>query len=318
MLSSVSFGSSGCGSPGSGVLQSLASSLPDVALASRAPSTSSKYFSSYNRWRSWAREHGLTVFPASPFHFAIYLRHLMTEAKTASPVESTVHSIALFPLLGGEPSLSEHPFVKSFLAGEERLLVHQITKKEPITVSQLEQLVAYKADSMASLYNIRSVVVCLLAFTAFLRFAKLVRPDVKIENDMLKLFIQSSETDQYRKATCPVAMMNRYLGRAGISCDSPLFCQLSKTKCGYKPKSKGLSYSRLRELVLEAFKDIVPDISAIGTHSLRSDGATVAANAGVPDRLFKRHGRWASESAKDGYVQDSLSSRLSVSKALGI
>ena len=73
---------------GSSVLQSLASSLPDVALASRAPSTSSKYFSSYNRWRSWAREHGLTVFPASPFHFAIYLRHLMTEAKTASPLIS--------------------------------------------------------------------------------------------------------------------------------------------------------------------------------------------------------------------------------------
>jgi len=134
---------------------------------------------------------------------------------------------------------------------------------------------------MASLYNIRSVVICLLAFAAFLRIdelAKLVRFDVKIENDMLKLFIQSSKTDQYRdgvwivvassrKATCPVAMMNRYLDRAGLSCDSPLFCQLSKTKCGFKPRSKGLSYSRLREL--EAFKDIVPDISAIGTHSPR-------------------------------------------------
>ena len=68
--------------------------------------------------------------------------------------------------------------------------------------------------------------------------------------------------------------------------------------------------------MLEAFKDIVPDISAIGTHSLRSGGATAAANAGVPDRPFKRHGGWANESAKDGYVQDS--SRLSVSKALGI
>ena len=34
------------------------------------------------------------------------------------------------------------------------------------------------------------------------------------------------------------------------------------------------------------FKDIVPDISAIGTHSLRSGGATAAANAGVPDRLL--------------------------------
>ena len=60
--------------------ESLASSLRDVALASRAPSTSPKYYSSsYNRWRSWAREHGLAVFPASPFHFPIYLRHLMTE-----------------------------------------------------------------------------------------------------------------------------------------------------------------------------------------------------------------------------------------------
>ena len=185
---------------------------------------------------------------------------------------------------------------------------------------------------MASLYNIRSGVICLLAFAAFLRIdelSKLVRFDVKLENDMLKLFVQSSKTDQYMdgawiavassgKATCPVAKMNHYLERAGLSCQSPLFCQLHKTKCGYKPRSKGLSCSRLRELVLEAFKDIVPDISAFGTHSLRTGGATAAANAGVPDRLFKRHGRWAIESAKDGYVQDSLSSSLSVSKALGI
>ena len=48
---------------------------------------------------------------------------------------------------------------------------------------------------MASFYNIRSVI-CLLAFAAFLRFdelAKLVRSDVKIEDDMLKLFIQPSK-----------------------------------------------------------------------------------------------------------------------------
>ena len=191
---------------------------------------------------------------------------------------------------------------------------------------------------MASLYDICSVVICLLAFAAFLRFeelsnfSKLVRSDVKIENDTLKLFIQSSKTDQYRdgawivvassgKATCPVAIMNRSLERTGLSCDSPLFCQLSKTKYSYncyKPRSKGLSYSRLRELVLQAFKDVLPGISAIGTHSLRSGWATAAANACVPDRLFKHHGCWASESAKDEYVRDSLSSRLSVSKALGI
>lgn len=127
------------------------------------------------------------------------------------------------------------------------------------------------------------------AFAPFFRFdelARFFRSDVKIEDEMLKLFIQSSKTHHYRdgawivvassrKATCPVAMMNCYLDRAGLSCDSPLFCQLSKTKCGYKPRSQGLSYSRLRELVLDAFKDIVSDVSAIGTHSLRSGGATL-------------------------------------------
>ena len=41
---------------------------------------------------------------------------------------------------------------------------------------------------MVFLYNTRSVVICLLAFAAFLRFdelAKVVRSDVKIENDIL-------------------------------------------------------------------------------------------------------------------------------------
>ena len=47
-------------------------------------------------------------------------------------------------------------------------------------------------------------------------------------------------------------------------------------------------------------------------------GATAAANAGVQDRMFKRHGRWVSENAKDGYVKDNLDSRLLVSQSLGI
>ena len=47
-------------------------------------------------------------------------------------------------------------------------------------------------------------------------------------------------------------------------------------------------------------------------------GATAAANAGVPDWLFKRHGRWCLKNAKDGYIEESSESRLRVSKALGL
>ena len=93
----------------------------------------------------------------------------------------------------------------------------------------------------------------MLAFAAFLRFdelARLVRSDIKIENDILQLFIESSKTDQYRngawvvlaasgKVTCPVTIMSRYFEKAELSFASPLFCQLPKTKFGYKSRAKG-------------------------------------------------------------------------------
>ena len=51
-------------------------------------------------------------------------------------------------------------------------------------------------------------------------------------------------------------------------------------------------------------------------HSFRADGAIAAAAAQVPDCLFKRHRRWRSENAKDGYVQDPEAVQLGVSKNL--
>ena len=47
----------------------------------------------------------------------------------------------------------------------------------------------------------------------------------------------------------------------------------------------------------------------ISLHSFRSGGATKAANAQVSDPCWKRHGRWKSDTAKDGYVEDSLDNR---------
>jgi hypothetical protein len=79
-----------------------------------------------------------------------------------------------------------------------------------------------------------------------------------------------------------------------------------------------LSYTRARELVLTAFESIGLDKKKFGLHSLRAGGASAAANAHVSDRLFKRHGRWKSEKAKDGYIKDNVASLLSVSKSLGI
>ena len=75
-------------------LSLLAESLPDVVLAGRASSTSSKYGSAYCRWKSWASRNKLQVFPASPFHVALCLRFLMLDAKTVAPLQAAFHSLS--------------------------------------------------------------------------------------------------------------------------------------------------------------------------------------------------------------------------------
>ena len=56
-----------------------------------------------------------------------------------------------------------------------------------------------------------------------------------------------------------------------------------------------------------------------GLHSLRSGGITSAVRNScnsIPERLRKIHGRW--KDAKDMYVEESLESRLQVTKCLGL
>ena len=58
-------------------------------------------------------------------------------------------------------------------------------------------------------------------------------------------------------------------------------------------QSGSLSYTRrMRELFLSKLPALGFDAKQFGLHSLRAGGASAAANASIPDRLFKRHGCW--------------------------
>jgi hypothetical protein len=73
---------------------------------------------------------------------------------------------------------------------------------------------------------------------------------------------------------------------------------------GFRNPSSPMSYSLARDIFkgkLTALGKISKDF---GLHSLRAGGATEAANRGIPDRLFQRHGRWKSISSKNLYVQE--------------
>ena len=215
------------------------------------------------------------------------------------------------------------------------MLAHKTTKKKPITPEILSDLVDRFAGVEADLDDVWVITWCLIGFAGFLRYSELAalrESDLCIFPQHMEIFIESSKTDQYRDGAwvvvartmtkiCPVKMTERYisLGEISGSPDLQFFRGIIRTKNGVKLRTKGgLSYTRMRELLLEKLEAIGLNPKLYGLHSLHAGGATAAANAGVPDRLFKRHGRWRSENAKDGYVKDSLANRLSVTKDMGL
>ena len=114
-------------------------------------------------------------------------------------------------------------------------------------------------------------------------------------------------------------MMGHYYRIGKIAHDSclPLFHGITNTKSGQRLRASGsLSYTRMREIFLAKLEELGFDASKFGLHSLRAGGATAASNAGVADCLFKCHGCWRSESAKDSYIDDSRDARMSVSRSL--
>ena len=76
-----------------------------------------------------------------------------------------------------------------------------------------------------------------------------------------------------------------------------LFHGISHSKFGEKLRvSGGLSYTRMWELLREKLQQLGHSPNLFGVHNLRAGGTTAAANGGVQDRLFKRHG-WHFEGA---------------------
>ena len=117
-------------------------------------------------------------------------------------------------------------------------------------------------------------------------------------------------------AHCPVAMLEMYMEKVGITLGSKgfLFWGITSGKVQALRPTGNLSYTRFSELLKHKLKDLGFPPVGFSPHSLRSGGAKAAAGASIPDRIFKCHGRWKSENAKDGYVQDTLENRLSVTK----
>ena len=221
--------------------------------------------------------------------------------------------------------------------GGERILSKPLNKKQPITADMLKRIVLVygKEDDLQKL---RICCMMLLGYAGFLRFneiANIKASNLKVLPSHVEIVIEKSKTDVYRQgntvviartnnATCPVAMLERYMNIARIAFGSNEFIfraiSFRKRSNSYVlcKLNKPLSYSRARELLLQTLSSLGFDTKLFGLHSLRSGGASAAAHNRIPERLLKLHGRWKSDLAKDGYIKENISNRLLVSKNLSI
>ena len=316
---------------------SLFQRLPGVMMSSKAETTQKMYKYAFNSWCKWTNSHSLSPLPATQLHVSLYLIKLSDSAKSVSKIDEAFYAISWAHKLAGYSDPCKTDLVVSVREGIHRRIGHSVVKKDPITPEILQKIVHQFGTTSNSLKDLRIACMCLLSYAGFLRFSELAslrRFDIQFFPGYVKLHLVQSKTDVYREGkdvvisntnsiTCPVSMLNRYLKLASI-CDhssefifrSVSFCKSSNS---YKLRNTGhISYTRAREILLSALEDIGIDKSKFGLHSLRSGGATAAAAAGIEDRLFKKHGRWKTDKAKDGYVKENIDLRLSVTRKLGL
>lgn len=310
-------------------------SMCKYLVSSRSESTVRKYYSYFQKWKRFCSENGFTCMPAQPIHVAMYITRLMDSQSSFNVISACSYSIKWAHSLCGKLDPTNNGFVQNLLESAKRLRSRPVVKKDVVTSAMLIELCSLYENSSNSA-DIRDLCMILIGFSGFLRYdelSKLKCSNVKLYDSHFSIKIDSSKTDKYRKGdeiliaegesiACPFKMLKRYIDLIGIDLSSdqflfkPMFNSGGKCKLIYK--NKPLSYTRAKECILAKLHKIDPNLN-LGLHSLRAGGATAAANSkAINDRCWKRHGRWRTDTSKDGYVEDSFESRIGVTRVLGL
>ena len=176
--------------------------MKSTVLGSKAAGAVRTYLGGFRRWKRWASSNHVCLFPANPFQVAIYLQCLLQDANSPSPVLNAVYSIDWAQQMAGLSKISDHPLVALMVSASQRLLGRPKVKKDPVTPEMLKALVESKiTDKSPSVSDRRSAALCLMGYEGCFRFSELSQIkacDVKFFPSYASIFLESSETDQFR------------------------------------------------------------------------------------------------------------------------
>ena len=275
------------------------------------------------------------MLPVESFHLALFITATIQSSGKYGIIEQAFCGLNWLHKTLNLPNPCESDSVKTIKEAAKRALAKPVVKKQPVSPHNMKQLTK-KLWHSADLLQMRTLTLALLSYAGFLRYDevhRVRREHISFLRTYMKIFIPSSKTDQHNvgdyvyiartgRSTCPYNTLKQYLATPSISNFDRVFIFRavirSKAGCYLKRIDRAISYSTVRDSFIGDCLDMELDRKLFGIHSFRRGGATHACRTGVNDRLFKNHGRWRSENAKDGYVSEDLETKLSVTRNLGI
>lgn len=318
--------------------------MAGMASASRALSSLQQYATPWRRFVAFCEEREWTPLPAAPLHVALFLTLTAQGARSYAVVKTASAAIfAHHDLACAQNNPTKHPLCKAVRAGCKRTIgvaVHN--RKEPLSLETVTAAVELLlTGDTPPPHKVMLAAFTATCFAGFLRYddaARLLTRDVRFFPDHAVLFLEKRKNDQVRSgnlvylargtsAACPVALLDRHIKGAALAPAAPLFQGFdgqAARRGGYATLNGApISYQQAHYQVLATVAKVLGVThgaaqAAYGLHSLRSGGATAAAQSELlEERLFQAHGGWRSREAMLPYLQESVSSKLSVSAALG-
>ena len=311
------------------------------SLASRAPRTVKKYIGEHKKFIQFlTSSRRSTELPSSHLCISIYLAFLSQTKQSYTAVLLAFSAIkwvhSLLPTdRNGNPA--ETTLSMNIVEASKRAFSKPIRKKEPISTVTIINVCRRFASPSCTLKELRTAVIFFLGFTGLFIVSELLRLKaraVTLKEEHLEILVPGSKTDQYHQGNkvyiaktngpaCPHSLLLRFYSLSGVNPTSEeyLIRSLSSYKAGKLTTARNnpISYSRCREIIKETLAAVGENPELFSTHSLRSGGATAIAQCinetpGVESLRLER--RWKSDSSRDTYIKDSLSSRLAVTKSL--
>lgn len=292
-------------------VQSLMDKARSLASQSKSPATVRAYRSAWRQFENWCHDKGTHPLPATPELVAVYVADRGDHLSVAT-LEKHLAAISQIHKMGGHNSPCQAEAVRLVMAGLRRSKGTAPSKKSPLSVDNIRQMVTSLPDSLV---GIRDRAILLLGFVGGFRrseIAALNIDDLAFVPEGILVRLVRGKTDQEGRGrqvaipvgsqleSCPVRAVRTWLNESGID-TGPLFVRLDPATVG---TGERLSPYSVAQVVKRAAGRAGLDPAAVGGHSLRRGFATAAARAGASERAIARQTGHQSLKVLRGYIEE--------------